>query len=86
MAPHITVPRNGVNATTLRLVSPRTVLISAGIDNSYGHPDGVAVQAYRKIAKQVFSTNADSEGACFLTKKVNGGFETHAVRHFDPAT
>jgi beta-lactamase superfamily II metal-dependent hydrolase len=74
--------RTGVNPKTLPLINPHTVLISAGVDNSYGHPDGVAVQAYRKIAKQVFSTNADSAGTCFLTKKGNGGFETHAVRHF----
>lgn len=74
--------RNGVNAKTLLHVSPHTVLISAGVDNAYGHPDGVAVQAYRKVASQVFSTNADSEGTCFLTRQINGGFETHALRHF----
>lgn len=74
--------RTGVNAKTLLLVSPHTVLISAGVDNSYGHPDGVAVQAYGKIARQVFSTNADLDGTCFLTKQVNDSFATHAVRHF----
>ena len=74
--------RTGVNAKTLLLVNPHTILISAGIDNAYGHPDGVAVQAYRKIAKQVFSTNADPEGTCFLTRKVNGNLETRAVGHF----
>jgi beta-lactamase superfamily II metal-dependent hydrolase len=74
--------RTGVNAKTLLLVNPHTVLISAGVDNSYEHPDGVAVQAYGKIAKQVFSTNADPEGTCFLTRKVNANFETRAVGHF----
>jgi beta-lactamase superfamily II metal-dependent hydrolase len=74
--------RTGVNATTLLHVSPHTVLISAGVDNSYGHPDGVAVQAYRKVATQVFCTNADSSGICFLTRRVNGGFETRGVQHF----
>lgn len=74
--------RTGVNAKTLLLVNPHTVLISAGIDNSYGHPDGVAVQAYRKVATQVFCTNADSDGTCFLTRQVRDGFETRAVRHF----
>ena len=77
--------RNGVNARTLLSVSPDTVLISAGVDNSYGHPDGVAVQAYRAIANQVFCTNADSDGICFLTRRVSGGFDTQAVRHFDRA-
>ena len=54
--------RTGVNAQTLLYINPHTVLISAGIDNSYGHPDGVAVQAYSQVAKQVFSTNASTEG------------------------
>ena len=74
--------RTGVNAKTLLLVSPHTVLISAGVENSYEHPDGVAIQAYRKVGAQVFSTNADPEGTCFLTRKVNGIFETRAVGHF----
>jgi len=74
--------RTGINAKTLLHVSPHTVLISAGVDNSYGHPDGVAVQAYRQVATQVFCTNADSNGICFLTRRVNGGFETRAVQHF----
>ncbi len=74
--------RTGVNAQTLLLVRPHTVLISAGVENSYEHPDGVAIQAYRKVGAQVFSTNADPEGTCFLTRKVNGIFETRAVGHF----
>ena len=40
--------RTGLNARTLLLVNPNTVLISAGVDNSYGHPYGVAVQAYQQ--------------------------------------
>jgi len=74
--------RTGVNAKTLLLVNPHTVLISAGIDNTYGHPDGVAVQAYQQVATQVFCTNADADGTCFLTRLINGSFETRAVGHF----
>jgi beta-lactamase superfamily II metal-dependent hydrolase len=74
--------RNGVNAKTLLLVKPSVVLISAGVGNSYGHPDGVAVQAYREVWAQVFSTNADPGGTCFLTRKVNDKFDTRAVGHF----
>jgi competence protein ComEC len=74
--------RTGVNAKTLLLVSPKVVLISAGVDNSYEHPDGVAVPAYRQVGAQVFATNADKEGTCFLTRKVNGKFDTRAVGHF----
>jgi beta-lactamase superfamily II metal-dependent hydrolase len=75
--------RNGVNANSLLLINPDTVLISAGIDNAYGHPDGVAVQAYRRVARQVFCTNADNaEGMCFFTRHANGTFDTRPVRHF----
>jgi beta-lactamase superfamily II metal-dependent hydrolase len=75
--------RTGVNAKSLLLINPHTVLISAGIDNAYGHPDGVAVQAYQKVAAPVFCTNADrSEGVSFLTRYVNGAFDTRPVRHF----
>ena len=89
---HLTAPvmagshhgsRTGVNAKSLLLINPHTVLISAGIDNAYGHPDGVAVQAYQKVAAQVFCTNADrSEGVSFLTRYINGAFDTRSVRHF----
>jgi beta-lactamase superfamily II metal-dependent hydrolase len=79
--------RTGVNAKSLLLISPHTVLISAGIDNAYGHPDGVAVQAYQRVATRVFCTNADSgEGVCFLTRSTNGTFDTHPVRHFSRRT
>jgi competence protein ComEC len=74
--------RTGVNSKTLLLVKPHTVLISAGVENAYGHPDAVAVKAYRQVAQQVFCTNADSDGLCFLTRKTPSGFDTKAVAHF----
>lgn len=30
--------RNGISATALKLIRPHTVLISAGVNNQYGHP------------------------------------------------
>ena len=77
---------NGVNARTLLLVKPHTVLINAGVDNSYGHPDGAAVKAYQAVAKHVFSTNASHEGICFFTRRVGDEYQTVPVRHFDPVT
>jgi beta-lactamase superfamily II metal-dependent hydrolase len=73
--------RNGVNATTLLAVNPNTVLISAGVENSYGHPDSVAVQAYQKVAKHVFATNSTEDGNCFVTRRVGEDFETTIVGH-----
>lgn len=76
--------RSGLNAKTLLLVNPNTVLISAGVDNSYGHPYGVAVQGYQQIAKHVFCTIAEN-GKCLLTRKIGDDFHTHLVQHFAPA-
>lgn len=75
--------RSGLNPKTLLLVNPNTVLISAGVDNSYGHPYGVAVQAYQQVAKNVFCTIAE-KGKCLLTRRFGGDFHTHLVQHFDP--
>jgi beta-lactamase superfamily II metal-dependent hydrolase len=75
--------RTGLNAKTLVLVNPNTVLISAGVDNSYGHPYGVAVQAYQQIAKHVFCTIAE-KGKCLLTRRIGDDFHTHLVQHFAP--
>ena len=75
--------RTGLNPRTLLLVSPNTVIISAGVDNSYGHPYGVAVQAYQQVAKHVFCTIAE-QGKCLLTRRIGDDFHTHLVQHFAP--
>jgi beta-lactamase superfamily II metal-dependent hydrolase len=73
--------RNGVNAKTLLAVNPNTVLISAGVENSYGHPDSVAVHAYQQVAKHVFATNSTEDGDCLFTRQVGQDFETILVGH-----
>jgi beta-lactamase superfamily II metal-dependent hydrolase len=75
---------NGVNARTLLHVDPHTVLISAGVGNSYGHPDPAAVKAFRAVARRVYSTNASPEGVCFLTRRVDDDYQTLSVRHLEP--
>jgi beta-lactamase superfamily II metal-dependent hydrolase len=74
--------RSGVHAKTVLLIDPDTVLISAGVDNCYGHPDGSAVRVYESVARHVFSTNAEG-GACLFTRRVGEEFETHLVSHFE---
>jgi len=78
--------RNGVNAKTLLSVNPNTVLISAGVDNSYGHPDSVAVNAYQKVAKHVFATNSVDDGTCLFTRRGGQDFETVLVAHSENAS
>jgi beta-lactamase superfamily II metal-dependent hydrolase len=75
--------KTGVHAGTLLSVSADTVLISAGVDNQYGHPDAVAVAAYQRTSRQVYSTNATKDGTCLFTRRNGQAFETTLVRHFD---
>jgi competence protein ComEC len=58
---------NGVHPAALLHIEPHTVLISAGVDNQYGHPDPAAVKAYKRVAKYVYSTNMQG-GVSLLTK------------------
>ncbi|MFA5291521.1 MAG: hypothetical protein WC496_00650 [Phycisphaerae bacterium] len=71
--------KTGINAETLLLVSPNTVLISAGVDNQYGHPDPQAVAVYNKTAKHVFSTNIEG-GVSLYTYRGENDFETKLFR------
>ena len=52
---------NGVHPASLLHIDPHTVLISAGVDNQYGHPDAAAVKVYKRVAKYVYSTNMQGE-------------------------
>ncbi|SRR5260370_22843340 len=49
--------RNAVHPQSLLHIDPHTVLISAGVDSQYGHPDPQAVRVYSRVAKYVYSTN-----------------------------
>ena len=84
-APVMSAPHHGAtsgcNAETVVLVNPDTVLISAGVDNAYGHPDAAAVRVYAKVARRVYSTNQVAGGTCLFTRKVGELYETHLVDH-----
>jgi len=58
---------NGVHPAALLHIDPHTVLISAGVNNQYGHPHPAAVTAYKRVAKYVYSTNMQG-GVSLLTK------------------
>lgn len=59
--------KNAVHVPSLLHIDPHTVLISAGVNNQYGHPDPAAVKVYKGVAKQVFSTNMEG-GVSLLTQ------------------
>lgn len=71
--------KTGLNVKTLLLVAPNTVLISAGVDNQYGHPDSQAVAVYGKVAKHVFATNVD-DGASLFTYLSANDLETKLIK------
>ncbi len=59
--------KNGTHPASLLQIDPHTVLISAGVDNQYGHPDPQALRVYSKVAKYIFSTNMKG-GVSLLTQ------------------
>ena len=70
--------KNAVHVPSLLHIDPHTVLISAGVNNQYGHPDPVVVKVYKGVAKQVFSTNMEG-GVALLTQPGTAEFTTTLI-------
>ena len=71
--------KNAAHPKMALLVSPNTVLISAGVDNQYGHPDPQAVKLYNRVSEHVFQTNIE-DGVSLHTKRQGDDFLTLLVR------
>ncbi len=71
--------KNASHPKMALLVSPNTVLISAGVDNQYGHPDSQALKIYESVAQHVFQTNVE-DGVSLYTKRKDDDFETLLVK------
>ena len=67
--------KNASHPQMALLVSPNTVLISAGVDNQYGHPDSQALKIYQRVAQHVFQTNVEG-GVSLHTKRSGDDFLT----------
>lgn len=65
--------KNGITSDAIKLIQPDTVLISAGVENSYGHPDAEAVKVFNSVTKKVYSTNGNKEGQSILTEILKTG-------------
>jgi competence protein ComEC len=59
--------RNGISAAAMALIKPHTVLISAGVDNQYGHPHSEATKLFATYAQEHFSTNSGIGGQSLKT-------------------
>lgn len=49
--------KNGISSEAIKLIKPHTVIVSAGVDNQYGHPDTEATKLFGAHAKNWYSTN-----------------------------
>lgn len=49
--------RNGISAAAIRSIKPDTALVSAGVNNQYGHPDADAIELFRIHANNWYSTS-----------------------------
>lgn len=58
--------KNGISASAIKMINPNTVLISAGVDNQYDHPDSEALELFMNYAKNCYSTNS-SKGQSLKT-------------------
>ncbi len=70
--------KNATHPASLLHIEPHTVLISAGVDNQYGHPDPEALRVYSRVAKFVFSTNMQN-GVSLFTRDGITGFTTELI-------
>ena len=70
--------KNAAHAGMVLAVMPNTVLISAGVDNQYGHPDRRAVELYLRVAKRVFQTSVRG-GISLLTQQDGSDLRTGRV-------
>ena len=70
--------KNAAHPGMVLAVMPNTVVISAGVDNQYGHPDPKAVALYLRVADHVFKTNTRA-GVSLLTKRMGRDFLTRRV-------
>ena len=70
--------KNAAHPGMALAVIPNTVLISAGVDNQYGHPDAKAVALYSRVADHVFKTNV-RDGVSWLTRRLGSEYQTRRV-------
>lgn len=58
--------KNGISSDAIALIRPHTVIVSAGVNNQYGHPDKEAKKLFNMHASACYSTNY-GDGQSILT-------------------
>ncbi len=67
---------NGDSAESMATFDPETVVISVGLDNSYGHPSPEALALYDGVGERVYRT--DLNGTVVVTAEADGTYRVDA--------
>ncbi|CAA9556842.1 MAG: hypothetical protein AVDCRST_MAG86-268 [uncultured Truepera sp.] len=67
---------NGDSAESVATFDPEAVVISVGLDNSYGHPSEEALALYEGVGAQVYRT--DLNGTIIVTASADGEYLVNA--------
>ncbi len=68
---------NGDTKASVAAFMPESVVISAGLGNSYGHPDDEALELYRSAGADIYRT--DESGTITVTASVDGSYTVDAT-------
>ena len=69
---------NGDTPLSMSKFKPETVVISVGLDNSYGHPSAGALRLYNAVGAEIYRT--DQQGNIIITASANGTYQVTADR------
>lgn len=67
---------NGITEEALKLIRPHTVLVSAGVENQYGHPHQSAKSLFNRHAEKWYQTN-HGEGQSLRTEADGSSVKTY---------
>ena len=68
---------NGDTQASVDAFAPESVVISAGLGNSYGHPDEEALELYRGVGADIYRT--DESGTITVTASADGTYTVDAA-------
>ena len=73
---------NGDSPDSVETFNPEAVVISAGLNNSYGHPSPEALALYQSVGAQVYRT--DLQGTIVVTASADGSYQVNANPSVSP--
>lgn len=68
--------KNGISSGAIKLIKPHTVIVSAGVENQYGHPDKEAKKLFDAHAEVWYSTHSGG-GQSIVTHITKGEVKSY---------